>query len=63
MTHSQSSSQTDPALASYMAGKVFARGETCVALIEEFGGAPFKGETIRQFMDRYIDEAMTANRQ
>jgi hypothetical protein len=30
-------------------------------LIEEFGGAPFKGETIRQFVDRYIDAALTAN--
>lgn len=45
----------------WLVSKVFARGETCLALFEEFGGAPFKGETIRQFMDRYIDEALTAN--
>ena len=51
----------DAARYNWLAGKVFARGETCLALIEEFGGAPFKGETIRQFVDRYIDEAMTAN--
>jgi len=51
----------DAARYNWLVGKVFARGETCLTLIEEFGGAPFKGETIRQFMDRYIDEAMTAN--
>jgi hypothetical protein len=51
----------DAARYSWLVGKVFCRGETCLALYEEFGGAPIKGETIRQFMDRYIDEAMTAN--
>ena len=45
----------------WLIGKVFTRGETCLALYEEFGGSPYKGETIRQFMDRYIDEAMTPN--
>lgn len=52
----------DAARYNWLVGKVFARGETCLMLLEEFGGAPFKGETIRQFMDRYIDEAMTANK-
>lgn len=51
----------DAARYNWLVSKVFARGETCLTLLEEFGGAPFKGETIRQFMDRYIDEAMTAN--
>jgi hypothetical protein len=45
----------------WLVGKVFTRGETCLALYEEFGGAPFKGETVRQFMDRYIDSAMVPN--
>ena len=51
----------DAARYNWLVGKVFCRGETCLALYEEFGGAPIKGETVRQFMDRYIDEAMTAN--
>lgn len=51
----------DAARYNWLVGKVFARGETCLTLLEEFGGAPFKGETIRQFMDRYIDAAMMPN--
>lgn len=51
----------DAARYNWLVGKVFARGETCLALYEEFGGAPFKGETIRQFMDRHIDSAMAPN--
>ena len=51
----------DAARYNWLAGKVFPRGETCLALYEEFGGAPFKGETVRKFLDRYIDEAMTPN--
>ena len=42
----------------WLIGKVFARGETTLAIYEEFGGAPFKGESIPKFMDRFIDEAM-----
>ena len=45
----------------WLMSKVITRGETCLALYEEFGGAPFKGETMRQFVDRYIDAALTAN--
>ena len=51
----------DAARYNWLVSKVFCRGGTCLALYEEFGGAPIKGETVRQFMDRYIDEAMTAN--
>jgi hypothetical protein len=42
----------------WLVGKVFARGEATLVLIEEFGGRPLKGETIQQYMDRYIDEAI-----
>jgi hypothetical protein len=45
----------------WLIGKVLCRGETTLALYEEFGGAPFKGETIRQFMDRFIDADLTAH--
>jgi hypothetical protein len=45
----------------WLMSKVITRGETCLALYEEFGGAPIKGETMRQFVDRYIDAALTAN--
>mgnify|MGYP000960466343 CR=1 FL=1 len=60
-TSEQDRIRKDAARYNWLVGKVFCRGETCLALYEEFGGAPFKGETIRQFMDRYIDEAMSAN--
>ena len=50
--------EKDAARYNWLVGKVFARGETCLMLLEEFGGAPYKGETIRQFMDRYIDAAI-----
>ena len=42
----------------WLISKVFTRGETCLALYEEFGGAPFKDESIKEFMDRYIDEKL-----
>ena len=53
--------QKDAARYNWLVGKVFSRGETCLALYQEFGGAPFKGDTIRMFMDRYIDAAMGMN--
>ena len=42
----------------WLISKIFTRGETCLALYEEFGGSPYKNETIREFMDRYIDEKL-----
>ena len=53
--------QKDAARYNWLINKVFCRGETCLVLYEEFGGAPLKGDTIRKFMDRYIDEAMPPN--
>lgn len=42
----------------WLVSKIFARGETCLALYEEFGGPPYKDETIVEFMNRYIDAAL-----
>ena len=53
-------SEADAKRYHYLIGKVFTRGETCLALYEEFGGNPFQGETIRQFMDRYIDATLSS---
>jgi hypothetical protein len=38
--------------------KCFVRGPECVQIIEELGGAPYVGESIEQFVDRYVDTAM-----
>jgi len=43
----------------WLVSKIFTRGETCLALYEEFGGAPFEGESKRQFVDRFIDAEIT----
>lgn len=46
---------------SWLINKVMVRGGATLALYEEFGGAPFQGETIRQFMDRFIDARLAEN--
>lgn len=51
--------KNDSARYKWLISKVITRGETCLALYAEFGGAPFEGETVQEFMDRYIDDKLS----
>ena len=50
--------EKDAARLYWLISRSFCRGESCVQLLEEFGGFPYVGETKNEFVIRYIDEAM-----